>query len=130
MPGPRLARNRPTGVSSPSAESSSTRLSPTRSDAASTPWFSTVARCSSRPPNRRSYVSTAASRSSTATPRWWIPRGSIGAMLSGGDGVPRLEDPVDEPVRARLVRRHEAVAVDVAHHLLHVLARVERDDLG
>ena len=35
MPGPRLARNLPTGVSSPSAASSSTRPSPIRSDAAS-----------------------------------------------------------------------------------------------
>ena len=31
MPGPRFARNRPTGVSGPSGRSSSIRLSPTRS---------------------------------------------------------------------------------------------------
>ena len=53
------------------------RSSPTRIDAASTPWSGTVCRCSSRPPKRRSYVSTASSRSSTATPRWWIPRACI-----------------------------------------------------
>ena len=55
-PGPRFARNLPTGVSSPSAASSSIRLSPTRIVAASTPCSSTRARCSSRPPKRRSYV--------------------------------------------------------------------------
>src|ERR671936_573978 len=74
MPGPRFARNRPTGVSSPSGSSSSTRPSPIRSDAARTPCSSTVARCSTCAPKRRSYVDSAASRSSTATPRWWIPR--------------------------------------------------------
>src|SRR6266545_1935661 len=44
MPGPRLARNLPTGVSSPSEASSSTRLSPSRMAAASTPCASTVSR--------------------------------------------------------------------------------------
>ena len=38
MPGPRFARNLPTGVSAPSGLSSSTRLSPTWSETASTPW--------------------------------------------------------------------------------------------
>ena len=49
--------------------------------AASTPCSSTVARCSSRPPKRRSYVCTASSRSATARPTWWIPRASTPSML-------------------------------------------------
>ena len=43
-PGPRLARKRPTGVSSPSGASSSTWLSPTSSSAASTPCSAIVSR--------------------------------------------------------------------------------------
>ena len=83
LPGPRLVRNFPTGVSSPSDASSSTRPSPTFSDAASTPCSGTVSRCSSRAPKICSYVVTASSRSSTATPRWWIPRACTRAMLPG-----------------------------------------------
>ena len=75
------------------------------------PRRSPGARAGRRTAARRS--ATAASRSATATPRWWIPRGSIGAMLSGGDGAPRLEDPVDEAVVDAPPGRHEPVAVDV-----------------
>src|SRR5256885_2116722 len=42
-----------------------------------------------RAPNNRSYVARAASRSSTATPRWWIPRGCTRAMLSVELSTPR-----------------------------------------
>ena len=52
-PGPREARNFPTGVSGPSDPSSSTRPLPTRIDTASTPWSATVSRCSSSAPKRR-----------------------------------------------------------------------------
>ena len=64
----RFARNRPTGVSSPVGASSSTRLSPTSTEAASTPWSPTASQCSSEAPKRRKYVETAASRSVTANP--------------------------------------------------------------
>ena len=43
-PGPRLARNLPTGVSAPSGASSSTWFSPTSSSTASTPCSSTISR--------------------------------------------------------------------------------------
>src|SRR5262249_42957695 len=130
MPGPRLARNFPTGVSPPSAASSSTRPEPTRIDAASTPCSGTAARCSTRAPSSRSYVPTASSRSATATPRWWIPRGSIAAMLPAGPLAVRDENLVDQPVLLRLGGRHEAVPVDVEHHLLDIAPRVVGDDLG
>ena len=81
-PGPRLARNRCTAVSVPAGASNSTRLGPRSSDAASTPWSETAARCSSTPPKSRSYVAIAASRSLTATPRWWMPRVVTRPMLS------------------------------------------------
>ena len=47
IPGPRRARKRPTGVSSPVGLTSSKRLSPTSSDAASTPCSTSGSRCSS-----------------------------------------------------------------------------------
>ena len=78
----RLARNRCTAVSVPAGASNSTRLGPRSSDAASTPWSETAARCSSTPPKSRSYVAIAASRSLTATPRWWMPRVVTRPMLS------------------------------------------------
>ena len=46
MPGPALREELADGVSSPSGASSSTRLSPTRTAAASTPCSATVSRCS------------------------------------------------------------------------------------
>ena len=50
-PGPRLARNFPTGVSGPERlRAARSGTSPTRSDAASTPWSSTRSRCSSVAP--------------------------------------------------------------------------------
>ena len=67
-PGPRRARNRPTGVSSPVGVTSSMRLSPTRTDTASTPCSTSGSRYSRRAPNV-SYVAIASSRSVTATPR-------------------------------------------------------------
>src|SRR5919108_760468 len=82
MPGPRFARNLPTGVSAPSEASSSTRLSPTRTATASTPCSATVSRPSTCPPKSLVYVSTASSRSSTATPRWWMPFARTRRMLS------------------------------------------------
>src|SRR5918999_4966660 len=86
MPGPRSAMNFPTGVSSRSARSNSTRLSPTRTAAASTPCDGTVSRCSSSAPNKERYVSTASSRSSTATPRWWMPFACTARVM-----LPRLD---------------------------------------
>src|SRR5919197_3625507 len=82
MPGPRFARNLPTGVSAPREARSSTRLSPTRTAAASTPCSGTRSRCSSSAPKSRSYVSSASSRFSTARPRWWMPRGGTASMLT------------------------------------------------
>src|SRR5207302_3480283 len=105
MPGPRLARKRPTGVSSPSGASSSTRPSPTCIDAASTPCASTRSRYSSRAPNRRSYVCTASSRSATATPTWWIPRASTRAMLPPVGRV-GLREPLRGVLRRRDDLRH------------------------
>src|SRR5438445_1964562 len=129
MPGPRRARNLPTGVSASVAASSSIRLSPTSTAAASTPCSETVSRCSSSAPNSRPYVSIAASRSRTATATWWIPFTATPAMLSR-PYFPGVEDAVHEAVLDRLLRRHEAVAVDVLHHLLDRTAGVPGDDLG
>src|SRR5437868_3309211 len=129
MPGPRRARNLPTGVSASVAASSSIRLSPTSTAAASTPCSETVSRCSSSAPNNRPYVAIASSRSRTATATWWIPFTATPSMLSRPD-FPGLEDAVDEAVLDRLLRRHEAVAVDVLHHLLDRAVGVPGDDLG
>ena len=56
-PGPRLARKRPTGVSSPVGETSSTRPAPTSTDAASTPSLGERRRCSTSRAKSRRYVS-------------------------------------------------------------------------
>src|SRR3712207_6150665 len=83
MPGPRLARNLPTGVSAPSGCSSSTWFSPTSSSAASTPCSVTVSRWTTGIPKVVSKRARASSRDSTATPTWTIrsnmPRGRIRA---------------------------------------------------
>src|SRR5438093_160786 len=84
MPAPRLARNFPTGVSGPRAASSSIRPSPTRRSAMSAPCSSSASRSSTSAPNRRRYVSTARSRSSTAIPTWWRPPTGTRAMLPAG----------------------------------------------
>src|SRR5215470_2851661 len=111
MPGPRRAMNLPTGVSSASASSSSTRLSPTRTATASTPCDSRVSRPSTSAPKSRWYVSTASSRSSTATPRWWIRFArKTRRMLSAAGGSPvgrffgarQRNDAADGLARARL----------------------------
>src|SRR4051812_19836737 len=80
MPSPRRSRKRPTGVSACSGASSSTRLPSARRRAtAATPWDSTRSSASTCAPNQRRYRSTAAPRSATATPRWWIPVALIAA---------------------------------------------------
>ena len=44
----------------------------------------------------------------------------MGALVQlGGDHRARLDDLVDQPVVARLLRRHEAVAIDVLQHIPH-----------
>src|SRR6266540_1240450 len=98
MPGPRLARKRPTGVSSPSAETSSMRPSPIRRYAASTPWSSMRPRNSILAPKSRWYVPTAASRSSTANATWWTERTSTLRSYRRGRGlvVRELDDPADD----------------------------------
>src|SRR5207253_4210813 len=75
-PGPRLATNLPTGVSSRRGFSSSTSASPARRKAASRPSFSFDARCVSSAPKIVVYSWIAASRSSTATPTWWMCMGA------------------------------------------------------
>src|SRR5262245_31679937 len=100
---------------------STTRLTPT--------WRNTVSHSSSvqpvngrlwpRPGRRRHRASPAFStnQSSRADTRGMIrPSGSL------LNGLPaRVHDRVDEAVLDRLVGCHEAVAVDVLHHLLDLL---------
>src|SRR6476661_4719632 len=70
MPGPFLARNRPTGVSGPSGASSSTWFSPRSSSTASTPCSCTISRWASSISKRSRYSSSEGSICSTATPMW------------------------------------------------------------
>src|SRR6478609_9463410 len=72
MPGPFLARNLPTGVSSPSGASSSTWFSPTSSSTASTPCSCTTSRWARSSWRLSRYSSSAGSISATATPMWSI----------------------------------------------------------
>ena len=73
IPGPRRARKRPTGVSSPVGVTSSIRPPPTSSEAASTPCSTSRSRCSSRASKSRSYVSIASSRSTPRSPGGGCP---------------------------------------------------------
>ena len=67
-----------------------------------------ASRCSSRPPKRRSYVRTASSRSTTATPTWWMPRASTRAMLPR-NRIVRVRSPSHEQAPShRPPRRYDA----------------------
>ena len=76
----------PTGVSSPSGASSSTRpLSPSSIASASTPWSSTRSLASSVPRRAARSARGPRSRSRTAMPTWWMPS----ADTPGSCHVPR-----------------------------------------
>ena len=99
-PGPRDAKNRPTGVSGPRAPSSWMNEDPVANNTSSTPWSTTRSRWTGSTPSSRAYSATDASRSSTAIPTWSmsvsviVTRGSPRSGCIRATKVVRLRDVV------------------------------------
>ena len=131
MPGPRWARKRPTGVSSPrrceqldpaAADEHGRRL-----DALLGDDLAVLEGGAEQARVRLDGLVEVGERRRRRDGCPWSPRRRCYCPSSG---TGRRQDGVDEAVLDRLGRRHEPIAVDVLHHGLDVAAGVAADDLG